>query len=440
MPQENSPIQHIAIDRASLGLRAAPRTRPIRVEACTARTHPGAVRALNEDAFLSLPELPLFAVADGTGGEGSGDVAATLALSVIEQQAERIQEQLLIADEALSERSRLVIGKRLGELLVRASRTVYEEVQRLGQEKMSTSLLLATLTSNELHIAHAGNVRAYLLRDREMMPLTDDHSVAVFQYRRGRLSANSLQSSPLRNRLYQVLGAEIPPEPEVAGVALIEGDQILLCTDGLSNVLPDDVMVPLIADRSTQEATEALLQAALERGAPDNISMILIRVSATNYLASLEERSERLRTIPLFADLSEPDRRQIASLMEMRRLPVGSSLFREGDPGEAFYLILEGRVRLSRQGANLVDLGPGQPLGELSLAGTGNRTTSAIAVEPTTTCSLSREDFIRFIQSNPSSGLTLALTLVDALGARIRGLADRVVELEQAEARGLKLP
>ena len=376
MPQENPPIQHLTIDRASLGLRASPRTRTIRVEACTARTHPGAVRTLNEDALLSLPELPLFAVADGTGGEGAGDVAAALALSVVEQQAERLYEHLQIADEALSERSRLMIGKRLGELLVRASRTVYEEAQRLGQEKMATSLLLATLTSNELHIAHIGNVRAYLLRDREMMLLTDDHSVAVFQYRRGRLSANSLQSSPLRNRLYQVLGAEIPPEPEVAGVALMEGDQILLCT-GLSNLLTEELMVPLIADRSTQEATEALLHAAIDRGAPDNISMILIRVSATNYLASLEERSDRLRTIPLFADLSEQDRRQIASMMEIRRLPVGSSLFREGDPGEAFYLILEGRVRLSRQGANLVDLGPGQPLGELSLAGTGDRTTSA---------------------------------------------------------------
>ena len=439
MSQEGPPpIQQIQIDRTGLGLRPAAPVRPIRVDACSVRSHQGAIRTFNEDACLSLPELPLFAIAAGTGGEGAGDVAAQLALAVVEQQAERLQGQLQIADEALSERSRLVIGKRLGELLVRASRAVYEEAQRLGQEKMTTSLLLATLTADELHIAHAGNVRAYLMRDRELMPLTDDHTVAMFQYRRGQLPARSLQSSSLRNRLYQVLGAEIPPEPEVAGVSLADGDQILLCSDGLTSVLSDERIAALITDSSTQEATEMLIQEALRAGAPDNVSVILAHVSANHALASLDERTARLRDVPLFTPLWEGERRQIAAMMELRRLPVGSSLFREGDPGQAFFLVLEGRLRLSRQGTNLVEIGPGQPLGELSLAGTGTRTTSAIAIEPTITCSLSREDFLRFIQAQPASGLPLALTLIDALGARIRSLADRVVELEQA--RGFQLP
>lgn len=397
------------------------------IEEIVTLSHRGRVRDINEDLLLKMEHIPLLAIADGTGGAGKGDLAAQLAITEVEARAIALEKQVRKTSQDNTSRSRLAIGRMLGQSIEHASILVRQEAERHTSDRMGTSLLLTALAGDDLHIAHVGNCRAYLLRQGELMPLTDDHTVAMFQYRRGRLKADALAQSPLRNRLYQVVGGITPPEPDIAEVSLASGDILLLCTDGLHGVVPEDRINELLSDRSLAEAGEALLQAALERGGPDNVSLLLARFGAGHDQPSVARRAEILRSVFLFSGLDEAERRLIAPYLERRTLPANTTLFTEGNEGEGFYLILSGSIAVTRRGVHLMTLGPGQHLGELSLAGK-DYTITATTQETTTTFSLSREHFQQILQSRPELGVRLCMALIDTLGERVRVLAERVAE------------
>ncbi|HNC99367.1 MAG TPA: serine/threonine-protein phosphatase, partial [Myxococcota bacterium] len=196
----------------------------MQLEEVVALTHTGRVLETNEDALLRLEEIPLLGIADGLGGPGVGDVAARMALEVVVRESPRVAEQVKKTSADHSSRNRLALGKSLAAILEKASIEVHQEADRAGAPRMGTSVLLATLAGADLHLAHVGNCRGWLYRQGEMLALTDDHSVAMFQYRRGKMRADELAKSPLRSRLTQLVGGVAPPEPDLAEVSLATGD------------------------------------------------------------------------------------------------------------------------------------------------------------------------------------------------------------------------
>ncbi len=404
----------------------------MQLEEVVALTHAGRVLETNEDALLRLEEIPLLGIADGMGGPGVGDVAAQLALDVVAEEAPQLLQQVKKTSGDHSSRNRLALGKKMAAILEKASIEVHQEAERSGAPRMGSSVLLATLAGTDLHLAHVGNCRGWLYRQGEMLALTDDHSVAMFQFRRGKLRADELAKSPLRSRLTQLVGGVAPPEPDLAEVSLATGDVLLLCTDGLHHALSEDQIADVLGAGPLPNAGEQLLKAALAAGGNDNISLILARFGAGQDQASLQRRAEILGKVYLFQDLAEPERRAIAPYLERHTLLPGQELFREGDPGDSFYLVLSGSVRLSRNDVEILEVQPGSHFGELSLVTDGPRTVTATALETTTVYGLGRGAFLELVRGMPELGTRLCLALLGSLGERVKVLTNRISVLERS--------
>jgi len=232
-----------------------------------ATTHPGCVRPGNEDGFFASRDFAVFAVADGMGGHAHGEVASHLALDVIAERAEAL---------AHADSSELPVI--LHETIQAANVAIFAEAQEQeAQERMGTTLVLATIRGDRLYFAHIGDSRLYLARGDALSQLTRDHSLVQSLVDRGEITPEEAAIHPLRHQITRVVGGDNYVSPEIASQALEAGDSMLLCTDGLSGAITPEQMKALLVNTTTaQEKADALVHAALDAGAPDNVTALVV--------------------------------------------------------------------------------------------------------------------------------------------------------------------
>ena len=256
--------------------------KPIRLS-WAARTDPGLRRSQNEDCHASRPELGLFVVADGVGGHAGGRIASRIAVDAIAGAVEATAS-LGPADrwprpfDPATSRG----GNRLRAGFDSANRRLAERVAASpalrGMATTATALLVDGLTAA---LAHAGDSRAYLHRPTGLTRLTRDHSWVEEQVRAGALAAAAAREHPWRNIVTRVLSAEEGAAPDVSELTLRRGDRLLLCTDGLSAVLPEpEIRSVLAGGGDLQAACDTLLGLVAGRGAPDNVTVIVVDIDA----------------------------------------------------------------------------------------------------------------------------------------------------------------
>lgn len=236
---------------------------------------PGRVRRCNEDDLLLLADAGVFAVADGLGGLDAGDIASKTAL--------RNLKELSAAPPAFwSGKLRLPrfgTGKTppLENIIALVNTRIYEQKIALARN-MATTLAMVRLGGEAAAIAHVGDSRVYHWRDGVLSRLTSDHSLVNELYKQGALTASQAEHSPQRHVITRALGAEATVRPSVQQKMVLPGDILLLCTDGLTAMLPDAGIAEIIQDRKDDvgRAAEQLVQAANEAGGHDNITVILL--------------------------------------------------------------------------------------------------------------------------------------------------------------------
>lgn len=238
-----------------------------------ARSDRGLRRRRNEDALLVAPERRLFAVADGMGGHPAGDVASALAVATLGAAIPRAPSPR-IGEAALARRLRVAFAAAHSALIAhgRAQPSCYG----LG----TTMTALAPLRSQAgCVIAHVGDSRAYLLRAGQLRQLTHDHTWVQEQVDLGMLSPAQAASHPYASILLRVLGGGGDPGPADIHVETFQpGDLFLLCTDGLSGVIAAaDLQALLARDLPLPVLADQLVAATLLRGAPDNLTLVLLR-------------------------------------------------------------------------------------------------------------------------------------------------------------------
>jgi protein phosphatase len=227
----------------------------------------GRLRAGNEDRFYA--GTTLFAVADGLGGHAAGEVASALAIEAV---AELDGGSFSAPDHAQ-------------RVLLEAFAAANQSVARAAASEpawrgMGTTLTAVLVEGDRAHLAHVGDSRAYLLGGADpVRQLTHDHTVVAKLVRSGRLRPELAAAHPDRGVLLQAIGlqrvllVEAPPP-----LPLAAGDQVLLCTDGLTDVVDDDQIAELLGRSGNPEATcRALIEAANAAGGSDNITVVLIR-------------------------------------------------------------------------------------------------------------------------------------------------------------------
>ncbi|HLW81308.1 MAG TPA: Stp1/IreP family PP2C-type Ser/Thr phosphatase [Candidatus Acidoferrales bacterium] len=244
-----------------------------------ARTDVGRARANNEDCFRAAPEINLFVLSDGMGGQSSGEVASRLASEAV----------IAHCCEAATNASLPIIGKRdegvsdAANRLASAIRLANSAVRAAAQENAALSGMGATavavmLTNERASIAHVGDSRVYRLRNGELQQLTRDHSFVGEQVRQGLMGEEEASSSNLQNVLLRAVGADAEVQVEVNEELFAEGDTLLLCSDGLTKELSDSQIANVLAHiDDPQEAADQLVDMANAAGGGDNITVIVLR-------------------------------------------------------------------------------------------------------------------------------------------------------------------
>lgn len=224
-------------------------------------TDSGIVRLSNEDTFRIAPEQKAFFVADGMGGEQSGEIASFIAAEAFMQ----LSTQIRSAPEFLC----CVFDQAQNRVLERAK----TEPACAG---MGTAVVAAALDGDLLYIGHLGDARAYLCHGDGLVRLTSDHSTIARAVLRGDLSWEEARLHPGRSTLYKAIGFEGQAEPDFSSVRVTPGDRLLLCSDGLWDELPDSEIKDVLTSEGTVcELAHILLNRALAAGGHDNVTVVL---------------------------------------------------------------------------------------------------------------------------------------------------------------------
>ncbi|MEI6669684.1 MAG: PP2C family serine/threonine-protein phosphatase [Acidobacteriota bacterium] len=271
-----------------------------------ASTDPGLRRESNEDSFSLRPTLGLFLVADGMGGHAAGEVASRVAVDVIEAYVEHTEGQGIQATWPFGYNPAIGLdGNRIASAFKLANRQIQQrtvdDASLRGMATTAVALLLAqppagsdlspgapadttgeaqTLTAL---VAHVGDSRAYLWRDGRLEQITRDHSWVEEQIASGAMTEQDARRHPWRNLVTRALTGTDEPDVELTPVSLEPGDRVLICSDGLSTPIDDTAIAGIVAHAPIGDPgplCTALIEAANAAGGPDNITVVVVDVTA----------------------------------------------------------------------------------------------------------------------------------------------------------------
>lgn len=259
------------------------------------KTDVGKVRELNEDNYLISEEHGLLLVADGMGGHAAGEVASALAVQVISS----------YLDENSDEQGEKLPQEFMTEAIERANQMIHAEAADTEEKKgMGTTIVAALIQDNHAYVAHVGDSRAYLLRQGQLEGLTSDHSWVNFQVQIGNITEEQAKYHPLKNIITKALGIQDSVDVEMSKIRLLNGDRLLLCSDGLTGMVPDDDILRVLTEHEDDldKAVQELIELALENGGEDNVTAVLC-----HYTAEDEEDMEDTQPIQYVPPTNEFD-------------------------------------------------------------------------------------------------------------------------------------
>ena len=226
-----------------------------------ARSDVGLVREHNEDSFLL--RTPLFAVCDGMGGHAAGEVASSIAVKVIGEEAPNTADDVL-----------------LGAAIEAANQAVIEAPQKgIGKPGMGSTASAIFIEGNQMAVAHVGDSRIYLLHHGTLVRITHDHSYVEELVDSGQITADEARNHPSRSVVTRALGSDPEMYADHFTLEVSDGDRIILCSDGLSSMILDDEIESIAVSNITpQNAADSLVSAALTAGGADNITVIVVDI------------------------------------------------------------------------------------------------------------------------------------------------------------------
>lgn len=237
-------------------------------------TDPGCVRPQNQDTF-AMEQLDrntlLCVVCDGMGGAKSGNIASSLAADVFVQEVRRTWTSSMTQEK---------INQMLHSAVKLANFTVFDQAQQFEEfEGMGTTLVAVLLRNRRATVVHVGDSRAYRVNSDGIWQMTRDHSLVQMMVERGELTQEMARTYPGKNFITRAIGTEPIVMCDISHLELGKGEFVVLCSDGLSNVLDDqEILFEVVHGVNKKDCCQRLLEIAKKRGAPDNVTVILMAV------------------------------------------------------------------------------------------------------------------------------------------------------------------
>ncbi|MCL2121694.1 MAG: Stp1/IreP family PP2C-type Ser/Thr phosphatase [Clostridiales bacterium] len=227
------------------------------------RTDTGVLRRENQDKYLIMPEQMVYAVADGMGGHEGGGLASAITVETLER---KLKDRDSV-DESVVENA-----------LAAANAQIHQEALRNRFPGMGTTLVLVFFTGGLWKVAHIGDSRVYAVSADRITAVTKDHSLVSELLARGNITSEEAKVHPHRNVLTRALGTEGDAAPEWGSISANESEYLLLCTDGLFNMLEEEIIQEIVISPglTLEEKAERLVEEANQKGGTDNITVILI--------------------------------------------------------------------------------------------------------------------------------------------------------------------
>lgn len=239
----------------------------------------GRVRENNEDSFRHAPEINLFVLSDGMGGQSSGEVASRLACDTVIAHCREAAENPALPFVGNMTEGASEFGNRLVSAFRLANQAVHQAaLENTALHGMGATLVAVMFGEERVSVAHVGDSRVYRLRNGHLELLTQDHSFIAEQVRMGRMTEQEAQNSNLQNVLLRAVGVEEEVEVDLNEELFADDDVLLLCSDGLTKELSGaQIAAVLTAIENADAAAKQLVQLANDAGGNDNVTVIVLR-------------------------------------------------------------------------------------------------------------------------------------------------------------------
>lgn len=396
-----------------------------------AATDVGRVRDHNEDNYLVDKKLALFVVADGMGGHAAGEVASALAVRTVHEEVKK-ERQLIDDYEAGATGAAKVTPRDILHLLEyavqRACARIHEEAQGDAAKRgMGTTLSSLLVVGNRAFVAHVGDSRIYLMRDGKVQQITEDHTVINELIKRGKLTKDQIEKIAQKNAITRAVGVYERVDVDTLTIEVLPGDQFLLASDGLHGYLDGVEQLGKYLAEPDESVAGSLIQFANDAGGKDNITAVVVRLAeGTGAGADAERRRklalkrEVLAKMPLFARLSERELLRVMQVAEVRSYVPGGIVIKEGEKGDELFIVLTGRVKVSKGDAVLTTLGVGEHVGEMALIRSMPRSATVYADDvPAELIALRRSDFFDILRREPELAVKLLWQFLGVLADRL---------------------
>jgi PPM family protein phosphatase len=245
-------------------------------------TDVGRKRNHNEDSFLIDDELQLYVVADGMGGHAGGGTASRIAVETIDKELRRAREGRDKPFVTTSNLQDALLPDALRTAVERACLAIFTTAQEDPRlSGMGTTVISLVVRDNQAFFAHVGDSRAYLVRGPLIQQISEDHSLVNEQIKAGMITPEEAKHSRYKNIITRSVGFEEEVQVDVMGVVAEPGDVFLLCSDGLANMVEDRELHEAVqASANLADIPKRLIDLANERGGDDNITVIVVQVTA----------------------------------------------------------------------------------------------------------------------------------------------------------------
>jgi serine/threonine protein phosphatase PrpC len=385
-----------------------------------ARTDVGLKRKHNEDSLLAAEEFGVFVVADGVGGRKAGELASAITVNTFQSYAPQLKAVVdAFATDAHRE-SRNAVLQLLDQAANAASRRVYEAATATGRQGMTTTLVAAVIGGGAAFIVHVGDSRAYLVREGQLRQLTEDHSMVNELIRTGAMTREEAATSRYRNVITRAVGLYPNVRTDTLHVELLDGDRIVLCSDGLSDMVPPAQVLDLLLMPNLTGAVDGLIQQALNHGGRDNVTVIAIEPEAVLQAEAVAARAKAMESLFLFDELPFHARLRVGRIVNELFVTPGQVIVRQGEIGHTLYVVVQGQVSVVLDGHEVAVINEGEHFGELALVDTEPRSADIVAKGFGHLLFVDRDALREYCMMEPALGNLLLWKLIHTLAQRLR--------------------